>query len=52
MRYKSKKILAILFSFIVSANLITAQNSNFDSLVTNGINHIYNIKFDQARKYI
>ncbi|MCW8848910.1 MAG: hypothetical protein OQJ81_02945, partial [Melioribacteraceae bacterium] len=48
MRNKSKKILAILFSFIVSTNLIIAQESKFDSLVTNGIDHIYNIKFDKA----
>lgn len=48
MRHKSKKILAILFGFIVSTNLIFAQVTKFDSLVTNGINHIYNIKFDKA----
>ena len=49
MRNKSKKIFAILFSFIASANLISAQSSKFDSLVTNGIDHIYNIKFDKAK---
>ncbi len=50
MRNKSKKIFAILFSLIASTNLIFAQDAKFDSLVTNGINHIYNIKFDKAEE--
>ena len=49
MTHKSIKIFTILISFIVGTNFIFAEESKFDSLVTIGINNIYNIKFDKAK---
>ncbi len=40
-------IKKILFLFLLSTTII-AQNTNYDSLITAGINQIYNIKFKKA----
>lgn len=42
------KIIFILFALLFFPKSNYAQNTNFDSLVTVGINNIYNIKFDKA----
>ncbi len=48
MRPKFIKIIFILFALLFFTKSNYAQIINFDSLVTVGINNIYNIKFDEA----
>lgn len=46
------KIILFLLTFLLSSSTspFFAQSSNYDSLVTEGINHIYGIKFSEAEK--
>lgn len=43
-----KNLILLNLIFLLFSSFITAQDEKYDSLVTNGIKQIYNIKFDKA----